>query len=99
EARAARGTCYDGQSERRRAGSPIWIGRLLLLVGHTLERSPSDRAQHSVKDQVVNRVERVPVRKSCEAVGIEDRRLAQRRSGLVAVDLELKPDAPRGLHL
>jgi hypothetical protein len=32
-------------------------------------------------------------------VGIEDRCLAQCRSGLVAVDLELQPDPPWGLHL
>src|SRR5438034_4616412 len=47
----------------------------------------------------MNRVEGVPVREPCEAVRIEDRCLAQCRSGLVAVDLELQPDAPWGLHL
>src|SRR6266581_3008367 len=47
----------------------------------------------------MNRVKGVPVRESCEPVGIEDRCLAECRSGLVAVDLELQPDAPRGLHL
>src|SRR6266508_318842 len=47
----------------------------------------------------MNRVKGVPVREPCEAVGIEDRCLAQCRSGRVAVDLELQPDAPRSLHL
>src|SRR6478672_4763563 len=63
------------------------------------DRSLSDPSQHPLEDQVVNRVERVPVRESCEPVGIEDCRLAQCRSGFVAVDLELQPDSPWALHL
>ena len=66
-----------------------------------------DLAAHGVRvnallpddHQVVHRVERVPVREPREPVGIEDRGLAQGRSGFVAVDLELQPDAPGGLHL
>ena len=45
-------------------------------------RPRPDSAQHPLEDEVMNRVERVPVREPGEAVGIEDRRLrtASRRT-------------------
>src|SRR6185437_4008921 len=59
----------------------------------------SDSVQHALEDQVVNRVERVPVGASCESMGIEDGCLVECRSGVVAVHLELEPDAAWSLHL
>src|SRR6266576_5781889 len=63
------------------------------------DRNLSDPSQHSLEDQVVNRVERVPVHEAGETVGIEDRCLTQSCFRLVAVDLELQPDASWALHL
>jgi len=64
-----------------------------------VRRDLRDPSQQALEDDVVNRVEGVPVREACEAVGVEDRGLAQRRSGCVAVDFELEPDASGYLHL
>jgi hypothetical protein len=58
-----------------------------------------DVPQHAGEDELVKRIQGVPVDDAEQSYGIEDRRLANRALPLILVDLKFQPGSARDFHL
>src|SRR5678815_6182644 len=67
-------------------------------LGLTL-RGRRDAAEHAGEDEVVNRVQGIPVRQACNAAWLEQRSLSYHAPITVTRHLELQPRAAGYLHL